>query len=1291
MGITQNGVPIGTTSSLALFRYEPFSYTFTGDGGDTISLVSASTLVRALVTTSGSDIVFSSSGYTGTVSTAENIVLLTSSNVTYTVNISLSPGRFTSPVLSSFTLNKNTSVVTTYGSAIVFTSPIAISPPTVTPALPFGLSFIPIDSKNYALTGTPVAVAPTTSYTVYGFGLVSSSQVVTKTFTITVAGEAISLSIDGTSNLPTLTVDTPIPDRTITAVYPLSGTSNLYYTWSNLPDGIVFTDSMGNVKSSPFYPTDANSTLTLVGRPTLAAAQSFVTAGSSNRTVRVRATRVAPSALTADICLGFTFGPTVLFTSSSNIALYNGDSIDFGQAVVTAKTFFDPADTQMALIAAYTLPAGVALSYTPGSSNAYLTGTPTIAGSNVYTFTADNSNGVTRDASINIVVSNDIVTFTSTSPVNDVCYNFVISRPLNQGLTGYYPSSFVYSATASSTLTDISYSITNVPAGVSVNTASNGLTLTGIPNTITGLTTSTITALSIHTGATASRTLKWAVLNDVITVTNPATLSTSNYTYIQHRSIDPIQFEATTLSGRSISFWTPCNSGIYALPTGLNLSAQGKLSGAPLNYTTSLPSGFQVETFKVIASTGYTTGVIDVCYSVVQDYTLVGFEAGSNITVPDVFSNVEMYGLPYSGRTETVALKIKDGSLRLRGIGSNPTLAITNNMLSGDFTTADPLFPFYYFDVCGTFLGEDNNLGSVGVTVSNSDYAVHLTPVVNQVSAENIPNPGVPYYVPAIGNLAVINDNRFVAKARLGAISEDYASWNTNALQTGNLNGATDFCDVNVSTGNVAIAVAGQNMYRSVDGGQSWSQIASSNITPIAGLTGYYYSDMTYGTFSGDLPYMAALATDNSSNWVCLGRAYNTLGAERTVVRYSSNDGLTWTDDVINPPFLRPNPRTKMFYNNGLYFLTQPADASYSGVHSMDPVNVRAWTAAGVFQSSGGALGFASNGNTIMVGGTTDASSNNLYISSNNGGTWSSVPYPSTANSLIDLTYGDGKWVAFDSNAKRHRYSTDDGATWSNFLTKFGLNESNPADFMNTVYDKSGWFSLSRNNAVFPFTKIYIDGHNPDTLREFFQPFALSSLGVYAPPVTSANYSFKRMVYSVIKHTGPSTLTFMTPAQGFQESFIDPAGSSLNLYQFCPLNPPITVNMDAPVNYIWYWARNLPRGLSLSFPEADGDPAYIVGTPSQYSDAPQRVQLRAVTSYFGGHAYKEVDMRVILPSIMKKQDGAGSYTSYLRQYVTVNGAQAGRDSVALPTSNTGIGEFLRPGAPTVTTDSNCPC
>jgi hypothetical protein len=57
----------------------------------------------------------------------------------------------------------------------------------------------------------------------------------------------------------------------------------------------------------------------------------------------------------------------------------------------------------------------------------------------------------------------------------------------------------------------------------------------------------------------------------------------------------------------------------------------------------------------------------------------------------------------------------------------------------------------------------------------------------------------------------------------------------------------------------------------------------------------------------------------------------------------------------------------------------------------------------------------------------------------------------------------------------------------------------------------------------------------------------------------------------------------------------------------------------------------------------------------------------------------------LIPRVIRTQDGAGAYTSLLRQYTTVLGAQNARDQVVFPTQERALGEFMSPEAPDVVT------
>jgi len=51
---------------------------------------------------------------------------------------------------------------------------------------------------------------------------------------------------------------------------------------------------------------------------------------------------------------------------------------------------------------------------------------------------------------------------------------------------------------------------------------------------------------------------------------------------------------------------------------------------------------------------------------------------------------------------------------------------------------------------------------------------------------------------------------------------------------------------------------------------------------------------------------------------------------------------------------------------------------------------------------------------------------------------------------------------------------------------------------------------------------------------------------------------------------------------------------------------------------------------------------------------------------------------VNVPRIIRRQDGAGAYTSLLKQYTEVLAAQSARDSRALPSQEARLGEFMSP-------------
>lgn len=125
--------------------------------------------------------------------------------------------------------------------------------------------------------------------------------------------------------------------------------------------------------------------------------------------------------------------------------------------------------------------------------------------------------------------------------------------------------------------------------------------------------------------------------------------------------------------------------------------------------------------------------------------------------------------------------------------------------------------------------------------------------------------------------------------------------------------------------------------------------------------------------------------------------------------------------------------------------------------------------------------------------------------------------------------------------------------------------------------------------------------------------------------------------------------------------------SSLLLYQYVPVS--IRVTSDDPNALFFISDENLPPGLQF-----DPTTNLITGKPAQqgYFSTPVYAKNNA------GVTLKNVFFTINIPRIIRKQDGAGAYTSLLKQYTEVLGAQNARDSRVLPSQERRLGEFMAP-------------
>lgn len=142
-----------------------------------------------------------------------------------------------------------------------------------------------------------------------------------------------------------------------------------------------------------------------------------------------------------------------------------------------------------------------------------------------------------------------------------------------------------------------------------------------------------------------------------------------------------------------------------------------------------------------------------------------------------------------------------------------------------------------------------------------------------------------------------------------------------------------------------------------------------------------------------------------------------------------------------------------------------------------------------------------------------------------------------------------------------------------------------------------------------------------------------------------------------------------------------PAVRTVVTYQYMPIEPIVCSGSGTGRVYFFVDSTQLPRGLTWN-----AITQTLSGSPVVTGSYPITFYARdsvATTSF-------TVTFEIMIPRIIRKQDGAGAYTSLVRQYAEVNAAQGGRDSRVFPSQERALGEFMAPDAPVVVTQSNCP-
>jgi hypothetical protein len=1299
---------VGSNTSIPLYQYEPFSYTWTEPGAVRYT-TTTSTNVAPFVSSGTGGVVFSS--LLGIDKTSSNevitiqafqdvsasILLASSSNV-----VTIGPARFVDDASQSlsnrrFTFYKNEPIQPTAFSSFYSLA----STPITTVTLPAGIGFVSNSTTRYTLTGTPLVQIPSSNYTVIGS---NASKYIQCPIAIGVNGERMVLDLSGTSIVSGMQVGTAISQQTFTArcpPYPRIGSNlcNFRYAWTQLPLGLEFADSDGvSVGPSPFQPRDPSGTLILRGTPTLAGAEQFANLMISQATVNVTATRISQSPfVTASQDITVSFAETVLFNPPPGpFEFFTGVPLDPSKNFVQAQTYFAGSNVPITSITAPGgLPSGVSLNFVAGTGRAYLTGTPTTAGTGSYTFRATNATPKTQDVAATISVITDDITLSG--PV-DVCYNFIISRPASSALTGYYEAPIAWSATASSGL-PVSFSAPALAGtGLGLDVSGSSAILTGLPDTLTPLRTLRVTASAVGSPATASRDVNFAVVDDIFSFSD---ISANKLSFVQNKPITPVQITATTLSERSVVSYTSSN-----LPGGLRLSTDGLLTGTPITDTSG--------SLTVVASTGYSRGSNSYPYSITPD-TVLFLVSPSRYVYPEGASvSVDVGGVAYSGGVvsnyafsnlaNTYGLSINSGTGVISGnLPTNipPDLlpafcnfyvtasaGLRNTSMQVQLATANPIYNLSYLlvqTISNTTMGPtslytslDTSLNAWGLQGFNTSFDTWVT----DFSIKNTSVDSNFYMAPR----CILTDstsgvwrssNGYNFDLVIDAFPPAVSVYQTRPYKILNLSNTSTWYAAGsaLTLDEIPYAALFQSTTTtSNQEGLNWTLVNNDRIQTRQGDT-----MMARRPISVSNSYVAyGLAFGMASNVMMMGGTYDsnlpnpTPGGDpapiATMVR-TSDDGDRW--DTINNPLRLEVGNFSM--DGPVWVATGSSDYRTSQTFPAAPltpsggVRTLAWSEdlGQTWSDATGTtpdiiaydVGYASN--TWLATGWTQGTLGfgfwtikTRVVCSTDGKAWSDVTLPVT---FTEYEGGNRSINQFPEAASL--WFDTDNATW-NILVKMNKSTA-PTDYRCILYTHDVSTSLTSGWTTRVAALTAFDGVPDLQLRNLARRYTRQ-----APPSTAF-------------------LTFFN-LNGLGPTLVSPAERSFLIYQYVRFTPIVLSATGTGTIYYFVEESQLFDGLEF-------DPLTATFSGKSVSLGTRNVDVYLADS--NGVSKVTLTFTTVLPFVVR--DGvtpASAYTSLLRQYTVVNAARNAENRSVYPAESRTIGEFTRPYPPdeiSATVDPKC--
>jgi len=316
-----------------------------------------------------------------------------------------------------------------------------------------------------------------------------------------------------------------------------------------------------------------------------------------------------------------------------------------------------------------------------------------------------------------------------------------------------------------------------------------------------------------------------------------------------------------------------------------------------------------------------------------------------------------------------------------------------------------------------------------------------------------------------------------------------------------------------------------------------------------------------------------------------------------------------------------------------------------------------------------------------------------IKYSTDQGLTWSNSSGDFNVNAY-DITYANGVWMVTGTDQGSGiylksglRYSTN-GSNW-NLVTQSDIVYSNAYNTAPNIgigpvqFDdiKNEWNLIVRSySSGSNYMKLYVH----DTVSSF------DSNWVYKSTIYSnAGYDEDRIDYaniSIASYTSQGTISsqLVFPALNSPGGpvFVSPSKTEYILYQYMPLQPIQITATGTGIVYLFLLNSSLPQGLSF-----DPTTGQITGTPTKEN---QRGSFTIYAKDDVGISTLTISYQVLIPNFIKQQNGAGAFTSLVRQTVEVNAAEYSVNNEVYPAGVTTLGSFMSPAAPDNTKDK-LPC